>query len=224
MDDLLLLLPRAEGFNRLPEAECAELVRLVRRRWLKAGAFLCHQGEVWPQVLFLVSGRLQWRLVSVGGQEYALATIEAEEVVWGHSMFDDQPMPASIVTTKPSDVCQWSGEVILPVLYRNPVVLWEVIKMQVRAMRRAREIIYGLAFQPVASRLAKLLLERLGSQENVPVERDLTLSEIAIMILSSPEVVCRLLYQFQSDGVLQITRAHIVLRDKEALARLVQMA
>lgn len=224
MEDLTLRLSRAEFFNKLPEAECAELPKLAKRRWLQNGEFLCHQGDIWPNVIFLALGQLRWILLSAGGREYVLSTVESGDVLWGHSIFDDQPMPACIMAAKTSSVCQWPREVILPILYRNPSAMWELTRLQVRAMRRAREIIYGLAFQPVASRLAKLLLDRFARQENAPVERDLTLSEIAAMIASSPEVVCRLLHQFQTDGVLEITRANITLHDREALERLVHMA
>ena len=90
-------------------------------------------------------------------------------------------------------------------------------------MRRAREIIYGLAFQPVAGRLAKVLLDRYGQQQ-MPAGRDMTLSEIAAMVASSPEVVCRLLHSFQNDGILEITRAQITLHDNEALQKLLEGA
>lgn len=224
MGDLAVRLSRAEVFNKLPEAEWAELSKLVKRRRLQSGEFLCHQGDIWPNVIFLALGQLRWILLSAGGQECILSTIEPGAVLWGHSIFDDQPMPACVMAAKASDVCQWSREVILPILYRNPSAIWEITRIQVRAMRRAREIIYGLAFQPVAGRLARLLLQRFAGQKDIPVERDLTLSEIAAMIASSPEVVCRLLHQFQEDGLLEITRAHITLHDREALEKLVRMA
>jgi len=41
------------------------------------------------------------------------------------------------------------------------------------------------------------------------------------MIATSPKVVCRTLYQFQRDGVFQVTRASITLHDRAALERLV---
>jgi len=224
MEDLGRRLSQAAVFNKLPEAEWAELARRARRRCLRTGEFVCHQGDIWPNVIFLASGRLRWTILSAGGQEYVPFTIEPGAGVWGHSIFDDQPMPAGIVATNVSKVYQWPREEILPILYRNPSAMWEITRVQVRAMRRAGEIIYGLAFQPVAGRLAKLLLQRFAGEENIPVERDLTLSEIAAMIASSPEVVCRLLHQFQADGVLEINRAHITLHDREALEKLVRMA
>jgi hypothetical protein len=54
------------------------------------------------------------------------------------------------------------------------------------------------------------------------MERDLTLNDIAAIVASSPEVVCRLLHQFQADGILEVTRAHITLHDLQALETLVE--
>ena len=87
-------------------------------------------------------------------------------------------------------------------------------------IRKRRETISDLAFQPVTGRLAKLLLERVPASE-VSAERDLTLDQIASMVASSPEVVCRTLYQLQRNGLLQVTRAIITLHDRDALNRLV---
>jgi len=47
------------------------------------------------------------------------------------------------------------------------------------------------------------------------------IDQITSMIATSPEVVCRTLYQFQRDGVLQVTRASITLHDRADLERLV---
>ena len=89
-------------------------------------------------------------------------------------------------------------------------------------MRQAREIIYGLAFQPVAGRLAALLLDRFSHPEDNAVERDLTLPDIASRVASSPEVVCRILHQFQEEGILEVTRATITLNNSSALKELVE--
>jgi CRP/FNR family transcriptional regulator len=87
-------------------------------------------------------------------------------------------------------------------------------------IRKRRDTISDLAFQPVTGRLAKLLLEQVPPSEN-SAHRDLTLDRIATMVASSPEVVCRSLYQLQRSGLLQVTRASITLHDRSALERLV---
>jgi CRP-like cAMP-binding protein len=72
-------------------------------------------------------------------------------------------------------------------------------------------------------RLASLLLDSFYEQEGATMERDLTLSEIATMVASSPEVICRVLHNFQAEGILDVTRAHITLHDRDALSRLVDV-
>jgi CRP-like cAMP-binding protein len=207
-------------FRELSDQDRQSLAKAGVKRSFAPGQYLCHQGELWPKVVFVVSGRLRWTMLAVSGKEHILFTVEHGQAFWGHSLFDDQPMPASLMAALATQVYLWPREVILPILFRNPKALWELTKMQVDTMRKAREIIYGLAFKPVAGRLAKFLLDR--SSENEPIQRDLTLSEIAAMLASSQEVVCRLLYQFQEDGLLEVSRASITLHNRKALETLIE--
>ena len=222
MKNKTLQLSAIQVFKKLPEAEISELLRLARRRHVQSGDFLCHQGDVWPHVICMASGELRWVMLAASGREHVLFTVQENRAFWGHSLFDDHPMPASLLVTKEADVYSWSREIILPVLMRHPQAMWEITQMHVGMMRQARDIIYGLAFQPVATRLASLLLESFYKKgEDTAIERDLTLSEIATMIASSPEVICRVLHRFQADGILNVTRAHITLHDRNALVHLV---
>lgn len=220
MKDLSAQLAQNNVFREVSYQDRQALAMAGVKRRYNPGQFLCHQGDLWPKVVFVVSGRLRWVMLAVSGKEHILFTVEHGQAFWGHSLFDDQPMPASLMAELDSQVYLWPREVILPILFRNPRALWELTKMQVDTMRKAREIIYGLAFKPVAGRLAKFLLDR--SRENELIQRDLTLSEIAAMVASSQEVVCRLLYQFQEDGILEVSRASITLQDRKALELLIE--
>ncbi|MBT3320711.1 MAG: Crp/Fnr family transcriptional regulator [Anaerolineae bacterium] len=222
MDDLIKKLANAEFFGKFPESDRVALAKLALPRRLRAGEYSCFQGDLWPNVLFLAEGSLDWVMISVSGKEHVLFSLSPNDVFWGHSIFDDKPMPASLKATETSVVYRWEREAILPILYRHPETLWEVAGMLTGTMRKAREIIYGLAFQPVAGRLASLLLDRFSDPEDISVERDLTLNAIASRVASSPEVVCRVLHQFQAEGVLEVTRATITLHDRSALEDLME--
>ncbi len=95
-----------------------------------------------------------------------------------------------------------------------------LLRRQTQLIRERRENIYNLAFNPVANRLAKLILEKFMKEENSSVQRDLSLGDMAAMIATSPEVICRIMYQFQADGLLSIDRASITVHDQEALEKL----
>ena len=68
----------------------------------------------------------------------------------------------------------------------------------------------------------KILLKE-SSKDTEIVERDWSLDELATMVASTPEVVCRVLHQFADEGLLGITRTRITLHDREGLERLVKM-
>ncbi len=222
MDELTRQLEQAEVFGKLPKPTCTELAKLAVRREIPRGEFLCHQGYVWQNVLFLASGRMRWTMLSAGGQEHTLFVLDPGAVFWAHSLFDDEPMPASLAAIKDSVAYVWHRDVILPILYCYPDSLWEINRTLIRTMRRAREIIYGLAFHPVAGRIADILLKE-SNKDTATVERDWSLDQLATMVASTPEVVCRVLHQFADEGLLGITRTRITLHDREGLERLVKM-
>jgi CRP/FNR family transcriptional regulator len=211
-----------EVFNRVPEEKLNRLAHLATYRRLKPDEIICEQGDLWPNVILLITGQLRWSLLALSGREQVLFHIEPDQTFWGHSFYDGFPMPGSLCAVRSSVAYQWSGDDLKPFFSEHPEALWELFRVQARAMRKAREIIYGLAFQPVAGRLAKLLLERSQGQIAKPIERDLTLSEIASIVASSQQVICRLLYQFQSDGILQINRASITIQDFPALEQITE--
>jgi CRP/FNR family transcriptional regulator len=224
MEQMAQRLSQARVFNKLPKATCLNLIKHARRMRLQPGEFVVHQGDVWPKVVFLAEGELRWTMLAVSSREHVLFTVRPGGVFWGHSFFDDQPMPASLVVTRECEAYVWSRDTLLPTLFGYPEAMWEIVVVQVEIMRRAREVIYGLAFQPVATRLANYLLDSFEEQGVTAVERDLTLSELAAMVASSPEVICRLLHQFQADGILEVTRARITLHDLDALTRIVEVS
>jgi hypothetical protein len=69
--------------------------------------------------------------------------------------------------------------------------------------------------------LAAYLLDSLQDPGQRTMDREMTLDEMASSLATSPEVVCRLLYQFQSDEIIEITRTSITFQDRRALEELV---
>ncbi|MCB2160527.1 Crp/Fnr family transcriptional regulator [bacterium] len=208
-----------EVFSSLPQDELRNLKDEAIERTLKKGQIICHQDDVWPFVIHVVSGQLRWAMLATSGKEHILFHLNAGENFWAHSIFDDQPMPAYLTATQKSTVLLWPREVILGYLLRYPDAMWQVTGILTRTMRQAREIIYNLAFKPTAGRIATLLLDQSAPDGSSQIDRTFTLNDLASSVAASPEVVCRLLYQFQEDGVLEVTRASIHIRDREALVR-----
>jgi CRP/FNR family transcriptional regulator len=111
---------------------------------------------------------------------------------------------------------------VMPILERNGRVGWELCRLMAGRMQRASEILEGLAFQPVAGRLARLLLEHFEMAGDSAISRHLTLDEMAARIGSTREMVCRALYGFSDRKLIEVTRTEFVLIDREGLAQLVE--
>lgn len=222
MDDLDLRLSQVDVFKQLPGCERSHLAETAIHHKLDMGEFLVYQGDQWSKLLLVGSGALKWFLLSESGKEHVFFTLESGSIFWGHTIFDDQPMPASLAALRPTEVYTWAKEILQPVFYRYPEVMWEIGKSLISVMRRNREVVINLAFRHVAGRLATLLLDRFSDPDDISIERDLTLDEIASRVASSPEVVSRVLHQFQTDGILEVTRATITLFDRIALENLIE--
>ncbi|MBN2119035.1 MAG: Crp/Fnr family transcriptional regulator [Anaerolineales bacterium] len=220
MSELIDLLNNAEVMGNFTDAQKQRLASLAIRRVLKEDEVLCWQGDLWTNVLFITSGRLRSVINSSGGKSYVVGTWERGEEFWAHTLFDGEPMPSTLEAAQESVVYQWNGEDVLRILLDNSEAVRALLRRQVKLIRKRRETISDLAFQPVTGRLAKLLLEQVPASET-SAQRDLTLEQIASRVASSPEVICRTLYHLQREGFLQVTRASITLQDRAALERLV---
>ena len=67
-------------------------------------------------------------------------------------------------------------------------------------------MVEDLAFHPVTSRLARLLAKHYDEPANTPIERSLTLDEMATMIGTTPVMVCKVLSRFADQGIIKISR------------------
>ena len=90
----------------------------------------------------------------------------------------------------------------------------------IERMQQASTVVEGLAFQPVAGRLARLLVTFSAGREAEPIPRSLTLDEIAARIGTTREVVCRFLHRFADEGLIDITRTEFVIHDQGRLEQL----
>jgi len=163
---------------------------------------------------YLVSGTVEWAMLSPEGKCQVVFKLNACDVVWAHSISDDQPVPASLEAKESTLVYLWPRETILPVISQNVEAVWDVSRVLLSYMRHVREIVYGFAFHPVAGRLARLLLEHYQPVEEQPAPRNMTLDEMAEMVGTTRELVSHTMHRFAGEDMIQINRLEFVFNDK----------
>ncbi len=221
MKQLAELLKNVEVLEMLSDEGRQELAQRATRRSLCKDEILCRQEDDWPFVLYIAHGSLRSVLSAPDGRSYVVSTWKKGEVFWAHSVFDQDPMPSTLVAAETTSIYQWKGEDALNIVLRNQEAIRALLRRQTLLIRRRRASIYDLAFNAVGGRLAKLIMDKFAVSDEPTVQRDLTLAEMAEMVASSPEVVCRLLYQFQAAGAISISRASITLHDRQTLEKFV---
>lgn len=217
MNELEAVLKDCFVFAKLTPDDRIELASRAVRKTYKKGEFICWQGETWLKVLFLDVGGLEWSMLSPQGKRQVVFRLEPPCVVWGHSIFDDEPMPASLEVREDSEVYIWPVEIIKPIVSRSAEAVWAISRELVTMMRQVRNIVYGFAFHPVSGRLARLLLDFYHPADGMSANRDLTLEQMANSIGTTRELVSKTLHRFADEGMIEINRMQFVFTDKEGL-------
>lgn len=223
MKSLDTLLEQNSLFTQWRVEERDELARRAIRRQYQKGEFIAHYGDAWPCLLLVEEGTIDLLRESEEGRTLIVATLERGEVFWGLAFFyDDSPSVVSLQARDATCLHLWSRDALLPFLLENGKASWELCRLLVRRMERASAILGELAFQPVAGRVARLLLEQFRDVDGDHLKRDLTLDEMAARSGTTREMVCRALYNFSDKGLIHITRTEFQLTDKTGLTRLVE--
>jgi CRP-like cAMP-binding protein len=219
MSDLRRMLIDTEPFARFDEEGLSKLEALSLRRGFANGEFVTCYGDSFPYLMFVESGAIEAIKESAEGRSLVVLTLTSGEVFWGLTFFDEQAaMPVSMRSVGESGLILWPREDLLPILLNYGEVLWGLCGLFAHRVQRASDIVEDLAFQPVAGRIAKLLLDKFGGKEAKPVARSLTLDEMAARVGTTREMVCRVLYRFSDDELIQITRTDFTLVDESRLA------
>lgn len=221
LSDLQTLLQETNPFAYFNETRRAEITSLAHQRKFDKGEFITLHGEPWPYLILVKEGILHAVKESEEGRNLVVLTLTAGDVFWGLTFFDkDSTMPVSLQSIKSGSLISWSRDDLLPLLLANGEALWSLCGLLVMRMKQASNIVESLAFQPVAGRLANLMLERYGSTGEDPVARDLTLDMMAAYVGTTREMVCRILYRFSDEKLIHITRTEFSITDQEGLSAL----
>ncbi len=218
---LIEMLSQNRLFSTLEQEDVERLVALGNPQRYPQGQWITHYGSSWPYLFFVEEGLVEAVKESPGGRSLVIMELNRGMIFWGIDFFKEGVrMPVALVSKEDSRLILWSRERLMPLLLENGRLSWGLAGLMVERMLRASEIVEELAFQPVAGRLARFLLEQFGDREGDIVSRDLTLDEMAARIGSTREMVCRHLYQFADEGVIQINRTEFKIQNQGLLTRI----
>ena len=209
-------------WSSLTEREMETLRRSAFVRHYKKGAFVHSSDNECLGMMFVLSGEIRTYLLSAEGREVTLFRLYPGELcvlsascVISQITFDTQ-MTAGMDT----EVLIIPANVIAALKEKNLYVRCFLYELATKRFSDVMWAMQQIMFKGLDRRLAEFLLaeaERTGSDTI-----RMTHEQIAQHISSAREAVARMLKSFSEDGLVELKRGAITLRDKNRLNRLKQ--
>lgn len=179
------------------------------------------QGQIWPYLVLMESGELRTHKVSPQGRALGAMRLQSGTLFCSPTILDGEGLPATLESDGDCSLFLWHGDRILPYLKKNNQAMWDLSMLFIKRMRQASDMVEDLAFHPVASRVARLLLKQHQQSGADHLKRDFTLDEMASMVGTTPVMVCKILSQFADQGFLKVSRTEIEFIDRFQLENMI---
>jgi CRP-like cAMP-binding protein len=217
--ELIDHISRNPYFSELPLKNIEAIISLaIRKKYLK-GEFIVHKEDIWSYLLYVHTAEIVALKESIQGRVFIVESFSPGDIFWGLALFqEDRPNPVALKSTQDGEILLWHKQALTKIIDSNPQFTWSLFQLMAEKMERAGEILEGLVFQPLTCRLASFLLDQYKGAVDEYVTRDLTLEEMASRIGTTREMVCKILYKFSDDGLIDIERTQLKINDKEKLS------
>jgi len=218
----LEFLKRILYFSDLGLAEIESIKEFIFEKIVDRAEMVLLEGESAENLYFVASGVVKVFKTSVEGKEQILSIVRPGESFNDVPIFDGGLNPVS---------AQAMGPVLLYGIKRNdmeiivkdhPQIALNIIKVLSSRVRHLLSLVEDLSFKHVIGRVAKILLEHIGGEMGHGPR--LTQQEMAAMAGTAREVVGRSLKELEEKGAIKFDRHRIIIRDKEALQKIIEVS
>jgi CRP/FNR family transcriptional regulator len=208
-------------FSGLGPAELESIRKLVFEKSADRAEMVLLEGESTANLYFVASGVVKVFKTSAEGKEQILSIVRPGESFNDVPIFDGGPNPASARTMGPVLLYGIKRNDMEAILRDYPQIALNVIKVLAKRVRHLVSLVEDLSFRHVISRVAKILFEQIG--EGMGRGPRLTQQEMAAMAGTAREVVGRSLKALEEEGAIRLDRHRIIITDKEALQRIMEV-
>ncbi len=208
---------RSRVFDGLTAAERGQWIEAARPREVRRNELVAHQGDQVREFALVESGLLKLVQLTPGGHELIVRFVGPGDPFGVVALLDTARYPMTAVAVERTRLLIWTDGVLRPLLDRFPRVRLNVTRELAAYMTDALTRVRELTTERVSQRLAHTLL-RLMRQVGTPhgdgvlIAHPLTRQELADLTGTTLYTVSRTLSRWQSRGILQSTRRHLLVR------------
>jgi CRP/FNR family transcriptional regulator len=196
-------------------------VQLIVRTYGMREAILI-EGSPAAGCFYLDSGKARIFRSTPEGREQTFSLVAPGDTFAEVPVLDHGPNPATVETLAPSTTVFIPSEALFAVMERRPEVAFALLRHVASRLRTFTYLVEQMGQQTVRSRLSRYLVQ-ITRESGVPVDggilvrRALTQEDLASLMGSVREVISRTLKVMEEDGILEVRRKEILIRDLPAL-------
>ena len=218
----LKYLSHIQVFRDLTPNELAEMDRQLTMSTCQAGKIF-YMPEDTGQVLFLLKkGRVQLYRIAPNGKKLIVVTL-GPGAIFGEMSLVGQGMHNTFAEAVDECVlCVMSRSDVSRLMREKPEVAFRFVEAMGTRLTQLEEQLEDIAFKSIPARLSNLLLE-LAAPQTGNVVAGYTHQDFSEMLGTYRETITQTLNDFKAEGLIDIGRKKVVLRNEGRLRALAEM-
>ncbi len=214
------LLLTIDIFRDLREEDLHALYRQMTQQVYCKGQIIYLQEERAEGLYLMTQGRVQIYRLTASGKRLELATIRAGTFFGEELLFGDAVHYASAEAVEDTILGVMSRAALAQVIQAWPIVALRMINELSRRIALSAARLEELAYQNAPARLAAELLRLSQGHNDATIA--ITHQELGEITGMLRETVTKMLNEFRADGLVELRRGRIFLRDVARLQRLLR--
>lgn len=215
-------LRRCALFAHVDEEGLRSLAGRMRRRRFKRNEVIFHQGDIGDSLQVVGAGGVKIVLPSPEGEEAIIASLKPGDFFGELALLDGAPRSTTATAIEPTETLTLPREEFLRLLSEDPRLVRALLHALAEELRRLTGHVEELHFLDLSGRLAMRLVRLARETEpnataDVRLDWPFTQSDLAAMVGGTRQSVNRLLSGLVDDGVIEIERDTLVIRDLDEL-------
>ena len=213
-------------FGKLSTGEIDALIGYTRVEQYPAGREIFAKGSPGQSLMAVLRGSIKISSLSSEGKEVFFNIINAGEIFGEIAVLDGEERSADATVMTDCELLVLNRRDFLHLLENRADLCMIMMRILCQRLRQTSEQVEDVMFRHLESRLAKRLLhlaESVGLHglQSTSVELHVSQKELGNMAGGSRESVNKILQNWHRQGLIDLGKASVLIRDIEALRRLI---
>ncbi len=219
--DVATFLSHCTPFANAQKPTVSELASVAAERSYRTGELIYDEGEMWPYLAFVRSGKVVYSLLSQDGKTHSLGERLAYDPLNETGTFDGGGATTRAEALVDCTLVALPTDAVLRACRHDPNVAVGFLTEMSQARRRSIDTISDLAFAHVLQRVAKFLLSyapaTTGMARGLSGVENLSQAQIAAAAGTVRDMAARALLRLRNAGAVELERGRVQALDRERL-------